>query len=74
MTMRRSLLALTLAAPLAALPVGCGFGRADDSGKPIPGPHWGWACPDGAATNADAGCPPTDAGMRDATSDGAGRD
>jgi len=56
MTGRRLLLALTLASPLAAAAVGCGFGRADDSGKPIPGPYWGWACPDGGAPDAAGGC------------------
>jgi len=80
MTGRRLLLALTLASPLAAAAVGCGFGRADDSGKPIPGPYWGWACPDGGAPDAAGGCPIADAGVDtpndagDARGDGPPRD
>ena len=74
MTGRRLLLALALAATIAAAAVGCGFGRADDSGRPIPGQYWGWACPDGGPANADAGCLPADAGAGDAAIDGPGRD
>jgi hypothetical protein len=40
---------------------GCGFGLADDTGKPIPGQHWPWVCADGGAAG-DAGCPASDAG------------
>jgi hypothetical protein len=75
MTGLRLLLALTLAAFLAAAAIGCGFGLADDSGKPSPGQYWGWACPDGAAAHADAGCVAADASADAAlTSDGARRD
>ena len=59
--MPRLLVALALLAALAGALVGCGFGRADDTGRPIPGPSWGWICPDGT-TPGDAGCPPADAG------------
>jgi hypothetical protein len=69
---RRFLLALAVAAASAAAALGCGFGRADDSGKPIPGQYWGWACPDGGAPDPNTGCRATDAGIGDATSDGAG--
>lgn len=49
---------------LAAVIAGCGFGLADDTGKPIPENTWGWACPDGQNPAPDAGCaaPPADAG------------
>ncbi|HLK90433.1 MAG TPA: hypothetical protein VKZ18_11095 [Polyangia bacterium] len=59
MTMRRALAALLLAASIAA--AGCGFGLADDTGKPIPGQYWPWVCADGAAPSGDAGCAPPDA-------------
>jgi hypothetical protein len=37
----------------------CGFGFADDTGKPIPSPdYWGWMCADGSQPDPDAGCPP----------------
>jgi hypothetical protein len=37
----------------------CGFGLADDSGKPIPATdYWGWQCVDGSTPDPDAGCPP----------------
>jgi hypothetical protein len=81
MSGRRFLLALVLAAAGGAA-LGCGFGRADDSGKPIPGQYWGWACPDGGKASADGGCFAADAGAgdagvagrRDAAGDSAGRD
>jgi len=67
--MRRSLISVlllaTTAAAVAISAVGCGFGRADDTGLPIPGQYWGWICPGGEAPVGDAGCPSADAG-RDA--------
>ena len=78
MSPRRLLLALGFAAAAGAAVIGCGFRLADDSGKPIPGPYWGWACPDGGKASADGGCPAADAGVGDAGlaggPDGAGRD
>jgi hypothetical protein len=57
---------------LAAFAIGCGFGLADDTGKPIPGPYWPWICADGSTPDGDAGCPPIDAGADSATpADGA---
>jgi hypothetical protein len=55
--MRRTfgiLLVISLAA------AACGFGLANDSGQPIPGPnYWGWVCAYGPVpANVDAGCPP----------------
>jgi hypothetical protein len=73
MSGRRLLLALALTAITAAA-LGCGFGRADDSGKPIPGQYWGWACPDGGAAHADAGCSADGDANPGLASDGAGRD
>jgi hypothetical protein len=36
----------------------CGFGFADDTGKPIPAAdYWGWQCADGSTPDRDAGCP-----------------
>ena len=58
MTTRRALALLLLAASAA---VGCGFGLADDTGKPVPGQYWPWVCADGGAPG-DAGCGPADAG------------
>jgi hypothetical protein len=47
---------------LAAAAVGaCGFGRADDTGRPIPADAWPWTCPDGGPATPDAGCPTADA-------------
>lgn len=63
MTARRLLVALILAASIVPVAVGCGFGRADDSGKPIPGRYWRWACPDGGAPDAAGGCSIPDAGV-----------
>ena len=64
--MRRSLISLlllaTAAATVAITAVGCGFGRADDTGRPIPGRYWGWVCPGGETPDGDAGCPSGDAG------------
>jgi hypothetical protein len=63
--MRRSLISVlllaTTAAAVAISAVGCGFGRADDTGLPIPGQSWGWVCPSGE-TPGDAGCPSADSG------------
>jgi hypothetical protein len=63
--MRRSFICLlllaTAAVTVATTAVGCGFGRADDTGLPIPGQHWGWVCPSGE-TPGDAGCPSADSG------------
>jgi hypothetical protein len=67
--MRRSvtclLLLATAAATVAITAAGCGFGRSDDTGLPIPGQYWGWACPSGDAPDGDAGCPAADGGARD---------
>jgi len=52
--MRRFVIGLLLAVT-AAVAVGCGFGRADDTGQPIPGQYWGWVCPSGDAPDGDAG-------------------
>jgi hypothetical protein len=77
---RRLLLALGFAAAAGAAVIGCGFRLADDSGKPIPGPYWGWACPDGGAPDGPGGCVGGDAGADDAgdaagaPADGAARD
>ena len=66
--MRRSLVSLlllllaTAAATVAITAVGCGFGRADDTGRPIPGRYWGWVCPGGETPDDDAGCPSADSG------------
>ena len=64
--MRRSLNSLlllaTAAAAVAITALGCGFGRADDTGLPIPGQYWGWVCPNGETPDGDAGCPFADAG------------
>ena len=63
---RRLLPALGLAAFTAVAAIrGCGFGRADDSGKPIPGQYWGWACPDGGAPDGSDGCSVPDASTAD---------
>ena len=57
------LLLLAMAAATGAITAaGCGFGRADDTGQPIPGQYWGWGCPNGDAPDGDAGCPSTDGG------------
>ena len=80
--MRRSLISIvllsTVAVAVATTAVGCGFGRADDTGLPIPGQYWGWICPSGEAPVGDAGCPSADAGRAadagppaDAAADGA---
>jgi len=37
----------------------CGFELADDTGKPIPGQHWPWVCPDGGPAG-DGGCSVSD--------------
>jgi hypothetical protein len=67
--MRRSIISLfllaTIAATAAITTAGCGFGRADDTGLPVPGHYWGWVCPSGDAPHADAGCPAADGGARD---------
>jgi len=68
--MRRSAICLALAA-LAITAAGCGFGRADDTGRPIPGHYWGWVCPNGDAPQGDAGCPPADTGTDRADAAGA---
>ena len=62
--MRRSVTCLLLLATAVAgiTAAGCGFGRADDTGRPIPGQYWGWVCPSGDAPDGDAGCPSTDGG------------
>ena len=63
--MRRSFICLLLlaitATTAAIVGAGCGFGRADDTGQPIPGPYWGWVCPNGEKPG-DAGCLPADSG------------
>ena len=62
--MRRSMICMLLLLATAALTIttgGCGFGRADDTGRPIPGQHWRWVCPSGDAPDGDAGCPSADA-------------
>jgi hypothetical protein len=66
MTARRFVLALALAAAAAVTAIGCGFGLADDSGKPIPRQYWGWACPDGGAPDGPGGCVGTDGTVSDA--------
>jgi hypothetical protein len=63
----RSVIGLLLTT--AALAAGCGFGRADDTGLPIPGQYWGWVCPSGDAPDGDAGCPSADGGASDANGD-----
>jgi hypothetical protein len=67
--MRRSVIWLLLATAAAITAAGCGFGRADDTGSPIPGQYWGWVCPNGDAPVGDAGCPSADGGASDATGD-----
>ena len=47
---------VVLLAAAVGLVASCGFGVADDTGKPIPGNTWKWACPDGGAPAPDAGC------------------
>jgi hypothetical protein len=66
--MRRSVIYLLLATAASAA-AGCGFGRADDTGRPIPGQYWGWVCPNGDAPDGDAGCPSADGGIQDANDD-----
>ena len=66
--MRRFIPCLFLAAAATAA-AGCGFGRADDTGWPIPGLYWGWVCPSGDAPDRDAGCPSADGGADDANGD-----
>jgi hypothetical protein len=51
--MRHVVVVLGFLVTLAAVAVGCGFGRADDTGRPIPGNYWGWTTPD-AGADADA--------------------
>ena len=66
--MRRFVIWLLVATvPIAV--AGCGFGRADDTGLPIPGQYWGWVCPSGDAPDGDAGCPSADSDASDATAD-----
>jgi hypothetical protein len=60
--MRRSVIWLLLATAAGLTALGCGFGRADDTGVPIPGQYWGWVCPGGGAPDGDAGCKSPDAG------------
>jgi len=48
---------------LAAAVGACGFGRADDTGKPIPADAWPWTCPDGGPATPDAGCLAPDASL-----------
>ena len=55
---------------LVAALAGCGFGGADDTGRPIPADYWRWRCPDGGAPAPDAGC--VAGGADAATSDAAG--
>lgn len=50
---------LLAAAGGLAIATGCGFGLADDTGKPVPSDYWKWACADGGAPAPDAGCRPT---------------
>ena len=66
--MRRLVICLLLAAAATAA-VGCGFGRADDTGRPIPGQYWGWVCPSGDAPDGDAGCPSAEGGAEDPNGD-----
>jgi hypothetical protein len=60
--MRRSRLWCALVVALGGWAIACGFGFANDTGKPIPSlDYWGWQCADGGAPDPDAGCPaPTD--------------
>ncbi len=60
--MLRLLACLGLLTGLALAALGCGFGLADDTGKPIPSDYWKWTCPDGGRPAPDAGCPRQDAG------------
>ena len=53
---------VAVAITVAVTAVGCGFGRADDTGLPIPGQYSGWVCPTGETPVSDAGCPAADAG------------
>jgi hypothetical protein len=62
--MRRAFAALLLGGSVTA--AGCGFGLADDTGKPIPGQYWRWVCADGNPPQGDAGCLPVDAAASDA--------
>jgi hypothetical protein len=73
MTARRFVLALALGATAAATAIGCGFGRANDTGKPIPGQYWGWACADGGAPDGPGGCVGADAAVNDASDAGGDR-
>ncbi|HVT07443.1 MAG TPA: hypothetical protein VHO67_08290 [Polyangia bacterium] len=56
--MSRAAAWMLLLAALAGAAAGCGFGLADDTGKPLPSGYWTWACPDGGAPAPDAGCHP----------------
>jgi hypothetical protein len=59
---------LVLLATAGAVPIsGCGFGLADDTGKPLPADYWKWACPDGGAPRADGGCAPEQVAPVDST-------
>jgi hypothetical protein len=73
--MRRLVTILVVTALAGAAVEGCGFGLADDTGRPIPGQYWGWVCASGEPPDGDAGCPPTDAGADAGVgTDGAGQD
>ncbi|HVY40678.1 MAG TPA: hypothetical protein VHM31_22220 [Polyangia bacterium] len=67
------LLLVTAGAVAASVAVsgGCGFGLADDTGKPVPSDYWKWVCPDGGAPSRDAGCHPPAPADGGATPDGA---
>jgi outer membrane lipopolysaccharide assembly protein LptE/RlpB len=58
---------LILIAAAVGLVAGCGFGLADDTGKPIPSGYWKWVCADGGAPIPDAGCRPPVPADGDAT-------
>lgn len=60
---------LLVASGAVAISAGCGFGLADDTGKPAPSDYWKWACPDGGAPAPDAGCRPAVPADAGATAD-----
>ena len=69
--MSRAAAWVLLFAAAVAASAGCGFGLADDTGKPVPSGYWKWRCPDGGTPAPDAGCRPPVSADGGARSDGA---